>query len=178
MSGGMSMAMPSATESIMGAVPKEKAGVGSAMNDTTRQAGGALGVAVLGSVLASGFTSELSRRLPSLRLTAAGIATSKESIGAAITYADRLGGDAGAHLARVARESWMHGASLSLLIGSVFVLGGAALAFALLPARATQHHLNATELFPIPMVIDDDELSEPDAGQVPSGQVPSGQVPT
>ena len=72
MSGGMSMAMPSATESIMGSVPKEKAGVGSAMNDTTRQAGGALGVAVLGSVLASGFTAELGRRLSELSVERGG----------------------------------------------------------------------------------------------------------
>lgn len=146
----------------MGSVPKEKAGVGSAMNDTTRQAGGALGVAVLGSVLASGFTSELSRRLPRLQLTGSGVARTKQSIGAAIAYADHLGGKAGATLATVARESWMHGASLALLIGSVFVFGGAALAFALLPARATHHHLNATELLPIPIVIDDDQLSARD----------------
>ncbi len=133
MSGGMSMAMPSATESIMGSVPKEKAGVGSAMNDTTRQAGGALGVAVLGSVLASGFTAELSRRLSELSVGAEGVARSKQSIGAAINYADQLGGKAGATLATVARESWMHGASLALFIGSGFVFAGAALAFALLP---------------------------------------------
>jgi len=178
MSGGMSMAMPSATESIMGSVPKEKAGVGSAMNDTTRQAGGALGVAVLGSVLASGFTSELSRRLSSLKVTAAGIAQSKQSIGAAVKYADQLGGKAGATLATVARESWMHGASLSLLIGSVFVFGGAALAFALLPARATHHHLNVTEVLPLAMVIDDDQLSAHDPAPVPAAQMPSGQIPT
>ena len=145
----------------MGSVPKEKAGVGSAMNDTTRQAGGALGVAVLGSVLASGFTSELSRRLTSLKVGAAGIARSKQSIGAAISSADRLGGKAGATLATVARESWMHGASLALLIGSVFVFAGALLAFALLPARAAHHHLNATEVFPIPIMIDDDQLDAP-----------------
>ena len=173
MSGGMSMAMPSATESIMGSVPKEKAGVGSAMNDTTRQAGGALGVAVLGSVLASGFTSELSRRLTSLKVGAAGIAQSKQSIGAAINYADDLGGKAGATLGAVARESWMHGASLALLIGSAFVFAGAALAFALLPARATHHHLNATEVFPIPIVIDDDQLETRDPAPVASGETPA-----
>lgn len=75
-----------------------------------------------------------------------------------MSYADRLGGKAGAALATVARESWMHGAHLALLIGSVIVLGGAALAFALLPARASHHHLNATELLPTPSVVDDDQL--------------------
>ena len=50
---GMGMVMAPATESIMGSLPKTKAGVGSAMNDTTRQMGGALGVAVIGSLFAS-----------------------------------------------------------------------------------------------------------------------------
>ena len=50
---GMGFIMAPATESIMGSLPKAKAGVGSAVNDTTRQAGGALGVAVIGSVFAA-----------------------------------------------------------------------------------------------------------------------------
>ena len=50
---GMGNVMSPATESIMGSLPREKAGVGSAMNDTTRQVGGAVGVAVLGSILSS-----------------------------------------------------------------------------------------------------------------------------
>ncbi len=49
----MAIAMTPATEAIMGALPKEKAGVGSAMNDVLRELGGTLGVAVLGSILAS-----------------------------------------------------------------------------------------------------------------------------
>src|SRR5206468_11122593 len=50
---GMGFTMPPSTASIMSSLPMAKAGVGSAMNDTTRELGGALGVAVLGSVLAS-----------------------------------------------------------------------------------------------------------------------------
>ena len=48
---GMALTMAPATESIMGSLPLAKAGVGSAVNDTTRQVGGALGVAIIGSVL-------------------------------------------------------------------------------------------------------------------------------
>jgi EmrB/QacA subfamily drug resistance transporter len=58
---GMSQVFAPATDSIMGSLPKEKAGVGSAMNDTTRQTGGAVGVAVLGSLLASRFHSNVSK---------------------------------------------------------------------------------------------------------------------
>ena len=50
---GLALTMAPATESIMGSLPLAKAGVGSAVNDTTRQVGGALGVAVLGSVFTS-----------------------------------------------------------------------------------------------------------------------------
>ena len=50
---GMGLAMAPATDSIMGSLPREKAGVGSAVNDTTREVGGALGVAILGSILAA-----------------------------------------------------------------------------------------------------------------------------
>ena len=52
---GMAHVVAPATESIMGSLPRAKAGVGSAMNDTTRQVGGAVGVALLGSILASAF---------------------------------------------------------------------------------------------------------------------------
>ena len=53
MSVGMGLTMAPATESVMGSLPREKAGVGSAVNDTTRQMGGALGVAIIGSIVAS-----------------------------------------------------------------------------------------------------------------------------
>jgi hypothetical protein len=56
---GMANVMAPATDSIMGSLPRAKAGVGSAVNDTTRQAGGAVGVAVLGSVLASRYRSHV-----------------------------------------------------------------------------------------------------------------------
>src|SRR4029077_2462524 len=56
---GMANVMAPATDSIMGSLPRAKAGVGSAVNDTTRQVGGAVGVAVLGSVLASRYSSHV-----------------------------------------------------------------------------------------------------------------------
>ena len=63
MAAGMAMTIPTMTGSIMSAVPMGKAGVGSAMNDTTRELGGALGVAVLGSLVASRYDSRLSPAL-------------------------------------------------------------------------------------------------------------------
>jgi predicted MFS family arabinose efflux permease len=60
---GMGNIMAPATDSIMGSLPRAKAGVGSAVNDTTRQMGGAVGVAVLGSLLASRYSSSISDKL-------------------------------------------------------------------------------------------------------------------
>ena len=56
---GMGMTMSPATNSIMGSVPVSKAGIGSAMNDTNRQVGGALGVAVLGTIMNSTYISNI-----------------------------------------------------------------------------------------------------------------------
>ena len=57
--GGMSLTTAPATGAVMESMPLAKAGVGSAVNDTTREVGGALGVAILGSILASGYRSNL-----------------------------------------------------------------------------------------------------------------------
>ena len=65
---GMGLVMAPATESIMGSLPRAKAGVGSAMNDTTRQVGGALGVAVVGSVMLSTYGGELRDAITSSHL--------------------------------------------------------------------------------------------------------------
>ena len=60
---GFAQILAPATESILGSLPREKAGVGSAMNDTTRQIGGAIGVAVLGSIVASTYRSQMATKL-------------------------------------------------------------------------------------------------------------------
>ena len=56
---GMALTMSPMTTQLMSAVPRDRAGIGSAMNDTTRELGGALGVAVLGSIVTSRYTSGL-----------------------------------------------------------------------------------------------------------------------
>jgi Na+/melibiose symporter-like transporter len=63
MGAGMANVMAPCTDSIMGSLPRNKAGVGSAVNDTTRQMGGAIGVAVFGSLMASHFTSSVASSL-------------------------------------------------------------------------------------------------------------------
>ncbi len=64
MGAGMGLTMTPATNAIMGAVPREKAGAGSAVNNTVRQVAGALGVAILGSVLSVAFRADLGSGTP------------------------------------------------------------------------------------------------------------------
>src|SRR3546814_394785 len=86
---GMANIMAPATDSIMGSLPRAKAGVGSAVNDTTRQVGGAVGVAVLGSVLASSFHSSMADKLAGV-VPAPLLEAVKDNVGQAIGIAREL----------------------------------------------------------------------------------------
>ncbi|MDX6201096.1 MAG: hypothetical protein QOJ83_596 [Frankiales bacterium] len=78
---GMAHVMAPATESIMSALPRERAGAGSAVNNTMRQVGGALGVAILGSLLSTAFRSRISPTLDAAHLSAAARTVAGQSIG-------------------------------------------------------------------------------------------------
>jgi EmrB/QacA subfamily drug resistance transporter len=131
---GLGLSMAPATESIMSALPLAKAGVGSAMNDTTRAVGGALGVAVLGSVLSARYASAIAPALSGLPAPAA--ATARDSIGAAAHTADQLGTD-GPRLAAAARQAFITGTHTSLIVAIAALVAGAILAAVLLPPRRT-----------------------------------------
>jgi MFS family permease len=124
---GMGMTMAPATESIMGSLPRAKAGVGSAVNDTTRQVGGALGVAILGSLLASTYRSSLG--------TAASEAA-RASVGGALSAARDLGGEQGAALARAAKQAYVDGMSVGVLVAAGVALVGGLVALLFLPSHA------------------------------------------
>jgi EmrB/QacA subfamily drug resistance transporter len=133
---GMAMAMTPVTESIMGSLPLAKAGVGSAMNDTTRQIGGALGVAILGSVFASSYTAALAPWLTGLPSAAADAAQS--SVGAAIAMGQQTGGAAGAALVVAAKTAFIHAMDRGLFVGALVALGGALVSLVWLPNRAPE----------------------------------------
>jgi hypothetical protein len=128
----MACTMAPATGSIMTSLPMAKAGVGSAVNDTTRELGGSLGVAVLGSLVASRYTTALHHRLPHLAKPAFQVANS--SLGAALGYAQRVGGRTAADLAAAARGSFTDGWSVALLVGAAVAVVAAAGLFRYLPA--------------------------------------------
>jgi EmrB/QacA subfamily drug resistance transporter len=97
---GMAISAAPATGSIMSAVPLAKAGVGSAMNDTTREVGGALGIAVFGSIVNSLYRASLD--LGGLDLPASAAAEIKDSVGGAANAVSQTGVDGGAVIERAA----------------------------------------------------------------------------
>ena len=133
---GMSLTMAPATESIMGSLPLGKAGVGSAINDTTRQMGGALGVAVVGSVASSIYGSRIADAVAGRALPDSVATGVKDSLGFALGAADRLGGDSGAALAASARAAFVDGMHAGVLVAAGVALLGAVVALLWLPARA------------------------------------------
>src|SRR5205823_11554136 len=138
MGGGMGLTMAPATDSIMGALPLAKAGVGSAMNDTTRQVGGALGVAVLGSLLTAGYGSSIGDFLRGHPLPATTTGDVKRSVGAAMQAAQRIGGAPGAALRTAARRAFVDATHVSLYVGVAVALVGVVIVVLFLPARAEE----------------------------------------
>jgi hypothetical protein len=133
---GMGNVMSPATESIMGSLPREKAGVGSAMNDTTRQVGGAVGVAVLGSILSSHYGPNLASRL-SGKVPVPLINSARDSVGRAVSVANGPGGGRfRTQIIAAAHESFIGGLHLASVIAAVIVLVAVAGVLIWLPARA------------------------------------------
>ncbi|HEX9999374.1 MAG TPA: MFS transporter, partial [Actinoplanes sp.] len=122
---GMANVMPSATESIMAAVPREKAGVGSAVSNTIRQIGGALGVAALGAVLSSVYRDDLVGNVP---------AAARESISGAYGVAGQAG-PAGAELIGHANDAFITAMHYASIGSTVFAVLGAVVALLWLPGK-------------------------------------------
>jgi EmrB/QacA subfamily drug resistance transporter len=133
---GMGTAMAPATDSIMGSLPLAKAGVGSAVNDTTRQIGGALGVAILGSITNSVYRSHVGSSAVIAALPAAARAAVRNGIGNAVAVAQQMGANPTATaVANQAKKAFVHAMTSTVYLGAAFALAGAAFAFWWLPAR-------------------------------------------
>ncbi|MEC3913875.1 MFS transporter [Nocardia sp. CDC160] len=113
---GAGLAMPAAIGALMGAIPPEQAGVGSALNDTIQQTGGALGVAVLGAVLAGTYTDAMPSGAP---------AAARDSIAGAVATGDGT-------LIAAARDAFTHAMSTTFLAGGAAVVAATVMAFFLM----------------------------------------------
>jgi AcrR family transcriptional regulator len=135
---GMGFAMAPATDSIMGSLPPSRAGVGSAVNDTTREIGGALGVAIMGSITAAVYTSQIKAN-PSYAALASkspqAAAAVSSSIGSASIVAAHLPASAAAVVTEAANAAFVAGIQHTVFIGAGIAFVGAAIAAVFLPTR-------------------------------------------
>lgn len=128
---GMGLTTAPSTGAIMRSLPLHKAGVGSAVNDTTRELGGALGVAVMGSMVASQFRSSMHGAVAGLSERAA------HSLADALQSAAAAGGRHGAAIATAAKTSFVDAFTSTLWIAGIVVVVASGLVAYLLRPKAT-----------------------------------------
>lgn len=131
---GMGIAMSPTTDLMMSAVPRSRAGMGSATNDTTRELGGSLGVAVLGSLLAGQYSAKIAPAITQLPEQARIVAES--SLTGALKIAESLPAEYGPMLVGAAKDAWIGGFQYALMIGAVVIASSAIVAFKWLPNKS------------------------------------------
>ncbi len=140
---GVGCTVAPSTTAIMGGIRPDQAGVGAAMNDVARQLGASLGVAVLGSVMASGFHRALADGPASSVVDPSTLAASHESIGAALRVAAGLDEPQRSALVQGAREAFVSGANHAELVAAAVAVAGAILAWRWLGERPTREVADA-----------------------------------
>ncbi len=156
---GMGLAVSPATNSIMASVPIRKAGIGSAMNDTTRQLGGALGVAVLGTFMNNTYLSGVSSLKSMMSLLppeAYGYVSSSIQAAHIVANNPDMPAVIGNRIIEVSNQAFVSGMDDAMFIGALIMFGAAALALILLPAQARrleddEDETRAPEVVPVPI---------------------------
>jgi len=115
-------------------VPQGDSGIGSATNTVALQVGGALGVAVIGSVMLTRYQDHMAAALSGRHVPASLAQTILGSLGGALAVAAGAGGSAGALLARAARTAFMSGNEVALAVGAAVSVAGVILVLAALPS--------------------------------------------
>lgn len=135
---GLAPVITLATELIVGSAPPEKAGAASGISETSGELGGALGLAILGSIGTAVYRSELAKTLPA-GLPAETAVFARDTLGSAVAAAQQLPGQLGTHLLEAARQAFTTGLRLTAAISAVLAVGVAIIAMRLLrsvPARS------------------------------------------
>jgi len=133
MAAGLALTTGPATEAIMGALPPGKAGAGSAVNDTTREVGGTLGVAIIGSALNSAYGSDVVSALTGLGAPAAAAHAAGQSVVAGLVAAAHFPPALRAAAADSVRQAFMTGPHTGSFVAAGATAAGAVVALAFLP---------------------------------------------
>ena len=136
---GTGLAFAPSTESVMGSLPVDQAGVGAATNGAALQTGGALGVGVLGSLLNTRYQNRLAPVLAHYKMPASILHLITGSLGGALAVSQKIGGVLGPELANFARRSFVSGLDLAVSVGAVVVGTAGLVVLVVLPNRSAQH---------------------------------------
>ena len=132
---GLALTMPVATHAIISSLPSHKAGVGSAVNDTTREAGGAIGIALLGTLLSVGYRAGISDRLGDFPPAAAEAAS--DSVGGALGAGRELPAETAERLQGLAVDAFDRGMTLALSVSAIVLAIAAAVVYRMYPKHRT-----------------------------------------
>jgi hypothetical protein len=132
---GAGLAIPSATESVVGSLPGGHTGVGSAANGAFLQVGGALGVAIIGSLLTTRYQDHMTSTLAPYHIPHPVLQPILGSIGGALGVAGQVGGALGGELAQLARSAFASGMDLGLVTGAAVAVAGGLIVLLALPSR-------------------------------------------
>jgi EmrB/QacA subfamily drug resistance transporter len=147
MAAGLGLVAAPSTEAILAVLPPAKAGVGSAVNDVTRELGGAFGVAVVGAAFSSVYDSGIVRRLHGLPIPPAALAAARSSTAAAMRVAQQAPAGTRGAIIDAARSSFIDGLGRGSAVCAGVALVGAVFAFVVLPRRlpSVRHDVTAGE---------------------------------
>ncbi len=124
-----------ATDAVMGALPEAKAGIGSAMNTVCRMVAGAIGVAIIGSILGTIYSSSFEKAIAAIGAVPAKLVeAASDSVGAAVIVAQQLPGGAGEALIEIARTSFMDAWQVMAFFSCGINIVGAILSLKFMPA--------------------------------------------
>jgi EmrB/QacA subfamily drug resistance transporter len=144
MGAGMGLVMAPASATIMTTVPAHQAGAGSAINDTIREVGGALGVAIVGSLSAAAYRSRLGGVLAAHHVPGAVAHVAAGSIAAADIAGQRIGGRAGGELIGAAHDAFVSSMALGIRVAAAVALAAAIAAVFALPRRSAPRAAEST----------------------------------
>jgi EmrB/QacA subfamily drug resistance transporter len=162
---GAGMTMPTVTDSIMAAVPVSKAGIGSAMIDLSRELGIALGVAILGSLVASLYRSDVKDALDGLLPTEA-VETVGDSLGSLGAVTSGLEPDAALTVTEVANQTFVDALNIGFLAAAAFVGVAILVAAVMIPRRARS------------LQVDENQSQAADSESTPSFALPVDLAPS
>jgi EmrB/QacA subfamily drug resistance transporter len=145
MGAGMGLVMAPASTTIMTTVPAHQAGAGSAINDTIREVGGALGIAIVGSLAAAVYRSRLTHVLIARHAPAVIVHVAASSVAAADAVGKQAGGAPGSELVAAAHSAFVNAMAMGLRVAAGVALISAVAAIFALPRREPQ----ATQAAPV-----------------------------